>query len=314
MTELNRPNRTRATSPTVLRWELAQRLRTLRQEAGRSIEEVAAELMCSSAKISRLETGGRGIQARDVRDLCRFYGVREPLRDELIRMANDAKRPGWWHDYRSLDEQTATFLGLETAASRIRTVETRVVVGLLQTADYTSLLLSGMLVPQADPDLVRDMAEIRQRRRTRVDDGSVELHVVMDEAAIMRDFGRPDIMAGQLDRLIDAATLGNVTIQIVPFNASPYPGIEGSFIHMEFDNRVVSDLVYVEGLLGKFLVDREADVERYASAFHQSSQRALSAGESLGWLQRQRERQLTNPRGNSTNKKSWDSADERSLT
>ena len=62
-------------NPTVSRLELAARLRELRVQAGKSIDDAAAELMCSVAKISRMETGGRGVQPRDIRDLCRLYGV-----------------------------------------------------------------------------------------------------------------------------------------------------------------------------------------------------------------------------------------------
>src|SRR4051812_502769 len=118
-------------SPTARRWQLAARLRALRDVAGVTVEDAARELMCSVAKISRMETAGRGVAPRDVRDLCRLYQVSDAERDELIQFANDAKKPGWWQDYRTLDETTATFIGLETAADRFQWFEGLRMPGLL---------------------------------------------------------------------------------------------------------------------------------------------------------------------------------------
>lgn len=275
-------------SPTVLRWELAGRLRALRTAAGKTVDEAARELMCSAAKISRLETGGRGIQARDVRDLCRYYAVPDSERDRLIQMAQDARRPGWWQDYRSLDEQTATFIGLETAASVAKILEARAIPGLLQTDSYTRHLLDGILVPAASADEIDDMTTIRRRRRQRLVNGEISFSVIMDEVTILRDFGRPDIMAEQVDRIIADSRLENVSIQIVPFNAAPYPGIEGSFQYLGFPDRAVTDLIFVEGLLGKFIIDREVDVARYLSAFEASTFEAFSPVETRDWLEEKR--------------------------
>jgi len=54
------------------------RLRELRVGLGLTVEQVGEELLCSATKISRLETGARRASLRDVRDLCRVYGVDDP--------------------------------------------------------------------------------------------------------------------------------------------------------------------------------------------------------------------------------------------
>jgi transcriptional regulator with XRE-family HTH domain len=293
-----------ATSPTVLRWELAARLRELRTQAGRSIEEAASELMCSPAKISRLETGGRGIQARDVRDLCRFYGVPDKVRDGLIVMANEAKRPGWWQDFRSLDEQTTTFLGLEAAASSTMIVESRGIPGPLQTEEYTRLMVSGVVVADATNIDTEEMVAVRQKRGERVRSGGIAVSVIIDEATAARNFGRPDVMAAQLDQVIDSIALPNVTIRVLPFSAPSTPAVEGSFQYLAFADHAVADLVYVEGLLGKFLVDRVADVERYVVAYEETLKHSLSDEASLAWLKKQRSALGHKPRTRSPRKTS----------
>src|SRR5664279_5316760 len=135
---------TSTSSPTARRFELARRLRELRVSAGKSVEDVAAELLCSPAKISRIETAVRGVQARDVRDLARFYAVSAEEQANLMALATDARRKGWWQDYRSLDEQTQTYIGLESAAAQMWEFQTLRMPGLLQTADYTRAFVIPM--------------------------------------------------------------------------------------------------------------------------------------------------------------------------
>lgn len=278
-----------AHSPTVLRWELAGRLRLLRQEAGRTVEDAAGELMCSAAKISRIETAGRGIQARDVRDLCRYYGVSDQVRDELIRMAHEAKRPGWWNDYRALDEQTTTYVGLESAASAICMLESRVIPGLLQIEAYTRILFPGIFAVAPRPELVEDVVEIRQRRAERIVRGDATLEVLTDMAVFTRHFGRRDVMAEQIEHIIEQSALPNVVVRMLPFDSPAHPGIHTSFAHMSFADRSVSDLIYLENLLSSNVLDRESEVEQYVAAYKVSRERSWPPERTSAWLAEYRE-------------------------
>jgi transcriptional regulator with XRE-family HTH domain len=103
-------------SPTARRFELARRLKELREQAGKSLADVAEELACSLAKASRIETGQRSVQALDIKVLSRFYGVSAQVQEELTTLAAEARKRGWWQDFRTLNEQTQTFIGLESAA------------------------------------------------------------------------------------------------------------------------------------------------------------------------------------------------------
>src|SRR5215467_14477500 len=120
-------------SPTVRRRRLGLELRRLREAAGVTIETVADRLECSSSKISRIERGHSGASPRDVRDMLDIYGVRGPIADDLIQVARDARLKGWWHLYGTV--LTSAYVGLEAAASAIRTYEALAVPGLLQTPD-----------------------------------------------------------------------------------------------------------------------------------------------------------------------------------
>src|SRR5215470_18610464 len=79
------------TSPTARQRELGTRLRGLRNEHSMTVEQVAERLLCSTTKISRLETGARRPSLRDVRDLCELYELDEPTSAELMSLAREAR-------------------------------------------------------------------------------------------------------------------------------------------------------------------------------------------------------------------------------
>ncbi len=192
--------------------------------------------MCSTAKISRMETAGRGALARDVRDLCRLYGVPDSVRDDLMEVAVEARKNGWWKDFRSLDERARTFVGLEDAAREVRTFNLVEVIGLLQTSAYTRCLLNGLRpAGELKPEWIDETIEVRHRRQQRLRSGELKVHAIIDEAALRRPLGIDSIMTDQIDRLLADAARPNVSLQLVPFSAGPYPGLEGPFQHMRFD-------------------------------------------------------------------------------
>ena len=83
-------------SPTVRQRERGKRLRALRNGYGLTVEEVAARLLCSSTKISRVETVARRPSLRGVRDLCALYNVSPQETTELMNLAREARLRGWW--------------------------------------------------------------------------------------------------------------------------------------------------------------------------------------------------------------------------
>jgi transcriptional regulator with XRE-family HTH domain len=275
-----------SSNPTARRWELAARLRQLRLDAGKSVDEAAAELMCSAAKISRMETAGRGVQPRDVRDLCRFYGVPDSVRDDLIQASADARKPGWWQDFRTIDEQVATFIGLETAATQLLVFDPIRLPGLLQTPDFTAALLPNLRPPgELSDEWLADHVAVRRRRQERIASGDLMVHAILDEAALRRPVGGIEVMVGQINRLLEDAARPTVQLQVVPFAAGPYPGMEGSFQHLRFPNGQIEDVVFVEGLLGNFLLDKAAEVDRYQGVFDDISTRfALPLSKTSTWL------------------------------
>jgi transcriptional regulator with XRE-family HTH domain len=280
-------------SPTVRRRELGAILRALRNDKGLTVEEVAALLLCSPSKVSRMETGHGIATARDVRDLCNLYGVTDGAeRDRLTQLAREGKQQGWWQLY---DPKYATYIGLEAEALAISGFQSSVVHGLLQTADYARAA-SERAMPRLDAgqiDLQIEAKLTRQRLLTQADPPRFD--VVLDEAALHRVVGGHAVMAEQLARILDMSALPNVTVQILPYERGAHPALESNFTILELADPTPGS-VYVEGMVGFLFLERTEDLERYHEVFRELQSMALSPAASTEFLtQVMREHQAVKP-------------------
>ena len=260
-------------SPTVRRRELGARLRALRTGAGMTVDDVAGRMEVSPAKISRIETGARGVSVADVRFLCELYQVSTEERDRLLNLSRESRRRSWWQEY-GLPDAVATYVGLEDAARSIHQYETSLVPGLLQVESYARALTSGIL-PDLDPDSVEQLVQARLTRQALLSgDDPPEYWAVLDEAALHRVIGGPKIMREQLTALIERSRPRNVTVQVIPLEAGAHPGLDSAFELLQLAE--VSDVVHVEGLIGSFFLQSPADLTRYRRAFDQLRAIAMS--------------------------------------
>lgn len=265
-------------NPTVRRRRLGQELRRLREDRGMTAEEVAARLLVSQSKISRLENGRRSISPRDVRDLCAVYEVQEKkLIDSLMQMARESRQQGWWHAFAELSPSYSVYIGLETEASSLRVYEPQVVPGLLQTPDYASALIAGAL-PEISEEEIGSRVQVRMRRQQRIFDtrNPLRLWAVVDEAALRRVVGGPGVMAEQLDRLISVSRLPHVTLQVMPFSVGAHPGVNGQYTILEFSDTSDSTVIYLEGGTSDLYLEKAHDVQHYSVRYEHLRAQALS--------------------------------------
>lgn len=260
-------------SPTVRRRELGARLRALRMERGLTVDDVAARMEVSPAKISRIETAARGVSLADVRFLCDLYQVSPEERDRLILLTRESKRRSWWQEY-GLPESVATYVGLEDSATSIHQYDTSLIPGLLQTERYATAVTSGIL-PDATAETVGQIVQARILRQGRLmEDEPPDLWAVVDEAALRREAGSAEIMREQMEELVVRSRRPNVTLQVIPLSAGAHPGMNSAFEILYLEE--VSDVVHVEGLVGAFFLQSPGDLIRYRRAFDQLRAIALS--------------------------------------
>ncbi|HEX2155770.1 MAG TPA: helix-turn-helix transcriptional regulator [Actinomycetes bacterium] len=240
------------------------KLRRLRTDLGLSRKKAAEAIRASEWKIHRLENGQVGFKERDIIDLLRLYGVTDP--DEvtaLVVLAREANTPGWWQRYGDvLPQWFRAYVDLESAATLIRTYEGQFVPGLLQTDDYMRAVIHAASLESAEE--VGRRVRLRMARQTLLTrEHPPRLWAVVDEAALRRPVGGREVMRGQLERLIDASKLPNVTLQILPFAGGAHPAMVGSFSILRFPDRELPDVVYLEHLTNAVYLDKRAEVERY---------------------------------------------------
>jgi Domain of unknown function (DUF5753)/Helix-turn-helix domain len=255
--------------PTVLRILLGNHLRRLREAQGVSREDAGWEIRSSESKISRMELGRVSFKERDIADLLTLYGItdHDPERERLLELAREANNPGWWHRFGDvLPGWFQSYLGLEAAASLIRTYEVQFIPGLLQTRDYArAVVLLGH--PRARDNEVERRVDLRVARQlllTRPD--APQLWAVIDEAALRRPIGGLDVLKAQIEALIEATRLPNVRLQIVQFEVGGHAAAGGAFTILRFPAEDLSDVVYVEQLTSALYLDKRDDVEEYATA------------------------------------------------
>jgi hypothetical protein len=235
-----------------------------------------------------MELGRVSFKERDVADLLTLYGVTdEQEREALFSLTRQANSPGWWHRYGDvLPSWFQPYLGLEAAASLIRTYEVQFVPGLLQTSEYArSVILLGHV--GASSEEIDRRVELRQaRQRILAKPNSRQLWAVIDEAVLRRPVGGPDVMRAQIEWLIEASKSPNIRLQIIPFQAGGHAAAGGSFAILRFPEPELPDVVYVEQLTGAIYLDKREDVEDYATAMERLCVEAEPPGNTARLLEK----------------------------
>jgi hypothetical protein len=136
-------------------------------------------------------------------------------------------------------------------------------------------------MPRLSNAVIEQRIEVRRTRQAILTrDEPPQLRAIADEAVLHRVVGGPAVMADQLDRVVEACDLPNVTVQVIPNTAGAHPALDSTFILLEFAPPV-EGVVYVEGLVGQVYLERSQDVERYRQIFERLRSLSLSERESV---------------------------------
>src|SRR5688572_8958774 len=245
---------------------LGGQLRRLRERRGISREKAGWEIRSSESKISRMELGRVGFKERDVADLLTLYGVADAEeREALVTLARQANQPNWWNRYGDvLPTWLQSYLGLETAATIIRSYEVQFVAGLLQTPGYARAVITLGHGAASAEEIDRRVALRIERQKILDRENAPRMWAVIDEAALRRPIGGADVMRDQIDALITASKRPNVQIQLLPFEVGGHAAAGGAYTILRFADRELPDVVYIEQLTGALYLDKRDDVDHYA--------------------------------------------------
>jgi transcriptional regulator with XRE-family HTH domain len=261
--------------PTLRRRRLGAELKRCREAAGLTQENVSRHFEWHAAKVTRIETARVAVTPRDVKDLLTLYNVRdEEYREALVELARLSRERTWWTDYRDI-MRPGNFIGLEAGAAVMRTWEPIILPGLLQTEDYMRALLQAGRPDDSPSDLQRRVSLRLTRQARLTGNRPLELHAVVDESAVRRTIGGPDVMAKQLAYLLEVVQRPNVTLQVLPFEVGAHQFLGGPAALLEFQETSHLDVVYLEGLAGDLYEEQPHEVVQYRREFDRLSAAAL---------------------------------------
>ncbi|MFI1380783.1 helix-turn-helix domain-containing protein [Embleya sp. NPDC020886] len=250
---------------------LGARLRELRTENGTSGRALAHRLGWPPSKVSKLETGR---QTPTVADLDAWSeAVGQPgLAGEL-----KGRLRGLETNIRSWRRQLAAghrprqdeALVQERATRLVRAYESSVVPGLLQTAEYARHLLLLNAELRRTPRDTEAAVRARMRRQEVLYERGHMFHAVLWEGAIRALICPPQVMAGQLDRLMGVIGLDTVKLGIVPLDTPMTVTPRHGF--WVYDTR----LVIVETIHTEIWLDDKADIDLYLKVWRQLDDAAV---------------------------------------
>jgi hypothetical protein len=248
---------------------------------------VAEQLGLAPSTLSRIETGKAPTKSAYLTAMLGMYGVDDPgARKVLVDMAREGHRKGWWSIYDDvLPSGFDIYVGLEAEACGLRSYETDVVHGLLQTTDYALAVLRE-LRPRDSDEQIRRVVDLRMQRQRLLDqDPPLDLWLILDEGAIRRNIGGTAVMRPQLEHLIQASRWSNVTLQVLAFGSGAHAGLTGPFSILEFPERSDEDVAYTESVGGMIYMEKDREVRLCAEAFDRMRAAALSPAASVELIQ-----------------------------
>jgi transcriptional regulator with XRE-family HTH domain len=268
----------------VRRRVLARQLRTLREEAGLTLEQAAPMLDFSVSKLSRIENAQVVIDVHWVKSMLDVYDVGGDRWAEVMELARETQQPGWW---RAHGLGNNSYIAFETEAARIQDFTVSYVPGLVQTADYARAMMRAVPMRRTAEQLDNEVAArmYRQHRLTS-DANPLELVAVVDEAALRRCVGGIEVLRAQLQHMAALAELESVTLRVLPAAVGAHAALASGFTILQFGDLGEPDMAYVEHALGALSLDKDGDVTRARLSFECLLSDALDPAESLALVRR----------------------------
>jgi transcriptional regulator with XRE-family HTH domain len=250
---------------------LGRKLREARVVAGyRSQDAFAAEMNTHRTTITKIENGTRHVTPDMLRQWCQLCHVDFELYEASARLAwvtEISPVPDWFQD----------FFKAQTLAHTIRTWHPFMIPGLLQTADYARALhLGGGTSDALIEERIAARLDLQQRTIERRPVPATLL-AVMDELALHRQVGSPEVRRRQLLHLIEQGQRWHVGIQVVPAIRGANAGQVGAFTVACLDDADVMLMETVEDVT----TDKRPTLRTGLAVFDRIRLDALSGPESL---------------------------------
>lgn len=274
-----------ATSPVIKAWELGLRLRQYREQAGLTATETAKRIGVTQGHVSAVEAGRPKLTADRLVQLGKLYDIAAEERAELESLRQGANEKMWWHEYSGIfSAELLKFFGLEAGAESVRSYHSELIYGLFQIEDYIRALVAGG-APHVRLTEVERRVHARLARQHRVTGNDpLQISCLLAESTLRQQIGGRDVMAAQLDHLVELADQPNIQLRVLPFSRGVHPSIGAPYQVLSFESPRLHDVVWQEILTSTAIVDGRDDVADYVLTFHMTERLALSEDESTSFI------------------------------
>jgi transcriptional regulator with XRE-family HTH domain len=266
--------------PTARQVRLGAELRKLRQQSGMTSAQAAASLGWERPQVSHIESGRWGVSGERVRHMASHYSARDAAYiDALAAMAEDHPK-GWWNEFRGILPASALDLAeLENHARYLRTVETLIVPGMLQTEEYARSVFSGAISMRPAVEIDAAVRHRVTRRCIFSRSSPPQFDAFLHESSLRIRYGSREVMRSQLAFLEDVADWSTVTIRVIPFNVEE---ISSSLQSLTYAGGPVPqlDTVQVDNAFDGMFLDAEAQLGTYRALLDYAEGISLGVDES----------------------------------
>jgi len=250
---------------------LGGRLRELHRDAGLTGRDLAALAGWHSSKVSRIEYGKQSPSEEDIRAWCHHTQAPHQEADLVASLRGIEALWVEWRRQLGLGTRRRQKVSVTLAEQTklFRVYDPTVIYGMFQTAEYAREMMSLVVNFHQIPDDVDEGVAARMERQQFLYRGGRRFLVVLGEQALRTNIGGPEVMIGQLDRLLAVSGLPNVSLGIIPAMARMSLAPENAFLI--FDER----LVMVETYSAELTITQPREISVYAKAFSRLSDTAV---------------------------------------
>ncbi|KPI03720.1 helix-turn-helix domain protein [Actinobacteria bacterium OK074] len=266
--------------PTIRQRRLGAELRRMREHADLSVTQAAQLFGAPQTRISNIESGGYAVSADRVRALAHLYACTDDQLVEALASMTGGRTRGWWEGYREILPSDALDLAeLEHHAGTIRIASVIHMPGLLQTRDHARTVISDGVPPMAAYEVEHRVSHRLKRQGVVHGQSATPLTAIIHEAALRMEFGGSAVARAQLQHLVERGEEPHVTVLVIPFGASRFPGAGNGIV--QFDGEIPKlDTVQLDTDHGSVFIDSEAQLAKYRTILDHMESCALSPSES----------------------------------
>jgi hypothetical protein len=138
-----------------------------------------------------------------------------------------------------------------------------VVPGLLQTAEYARARFAQVVLVHKVPNDINEAVKQRMQRQEMLYRPDKRFHIVITESVLRYRLVAPDVMLGQLDRLMAIASMRNIKLGVIPFTTKYVADPRHGFWLLD------DELVRVETYSAELNLRQPQEIELYTRIFEQ---------------------------------------------